>query len=45
LVEKQITDQARVHDLDPTEVVNKVLLANSAVKRLIDLTCTGESRS
>ncbi len=36
LVEKQIADQARLHDLDPADVVSDVLLANSAVKRLIE---------
>lgn len=36
LVEAQIEDQARVHNLDPADVVSDVLLANSAVKRLIE---------
>jgi len=36
LVEAQVADQARVHNRDPAEVVNTVLLANSAVKRLIE---------
>lgn len=36
LVEAQIADQARVHQLDPDEVVSEILLANSAVKRLVE---------
>lgn len=36
LVEKQITDQARVHSLSEDEVVTKVMLTRSAIKRLID---------
>ncbi|PVG84330.1 3-hydroxybutyrate dehydrogenase [Nocardioides gansuensis] len=36
LVEKQITDQARVHDLSEERVVGEVLLKNSAIKRLIE---------
>lgn len=36
LVEAQIDDQARVHGLDREDVVNDVLLAGSAVKRLIE---------
>ncbi|QBX55799.1 SDR family oxidoreductase [Nocardioides seonyuensis] len=36
LVEKQITDQARVHDLSEDEVLAQVMLKNSAVKRLVE---------
>jgi 3-hydroxybutyrate dehydrogenase len=36
LVEKQITDQARVHGLSEDEVVGQVLLKNSAIKRLLE---------
>ncbi|WP_026877811.1 3-hydroxybutyrate dehydrogenase [Jiangella gansuensis] len=36
LVEAQIADQARVHGLPQDQVVNDVLLANEAVKRLIE---------
>ncbi|MFF7333637.1 3-hydroxybutyrate dehydrogenase [Streptomyces sp. NPDC008150] len=36
LVEGQISDQARAHGLPPEEVLEKVLLERSAVKRLIE---------
>ena len=36
LVEAQIADQARVHGIPPAEVVQNVLLAENAVKRLIE---------
>jgi 3-hydroxybutyrate dehydrogenase len=36
LVEKQIADQARVHHLSETEVVEKIMLAPAAVKRLLE---------
>lgn len=36
LVEAQIADQARVHGLEPADVLEDVLLANSAVKRLVE---------
>jgi len=36
LVEKQIADQARVHGIPESEVVSKVMLAESAIKRLIE---------
>jgi 3-hydroxybutyrate dehydrogenase len=36
LVEKQIADQARVHGIPEDEVIEKVLLAQNAVKRLIE---------
>jgi 3-hydroxybutyrate dehydrogenase len=36
LVERQITDQARQHDIDEAEVVDKIMLAPAAVKRLVE---------
>ncbi len=36
LVEKQIADQARVHDLPEDDVLEQVILAPHAVKRLIE---------
>ncbi len=36
LVEKQISDQARIHDIPEDEVVEKVMLTESAVKRLVE---------
>jgi 3-hydroxybutyrate dehydrogenase len=36
LVEKQIADQARIHGIAESEVVERVLLAESAVKRLVE---------
>jgi 3-hydroxybutyrate dehydrogenase len=36
LVEKQIADQARVHEMSEDEVVTKVMLTRSAIKRLIE---------
>ena len=36
LVEKQVADQARVHGLSEDEVLTKVMLTRSAVKRLIE---------
>lgn len=36
LVEAQIADQARVHGIGEDEVVSRILLANSAVKRLVE---------
>lgn len=36
LVEGQIADQARLHGIDEREVVEKVMLAESAIKRLIE---------
>ena len=35
LVARQISDQARVHGMDAGEVVEKVMLTESAVKRLV----------
>ncbi|MEN2741721.1 3-hydroxybutyrate dehydrogenase [Microbacterium sp. X-17] len=36
LVEKQIADQARLNGIDEDEVLSRVLLAESAVKRLVE---------
>jgi 3-hydroxybutyrate dehydrogenase len=36
LVEKQIADQARLHNLPEAEVVAKIMLTESAVKRLVE---------
>ena len=36
LVEKQISDQARTHGIGEQEVVEKVLLSESAIKRLVE---------
>ncbi|GGM60687.1 3-hydroxybutyrate dehydrogenase [Microbacterium saperdae] len=36
LVEKQIADQARVHGIPEAEVVEKVMLVESAIKRLLE---------
>ena len=36
LVEKQIADQARVHGLSETEVIERIMLAPAAVKRLLE---------
>jgi 3-hydroxybutyrate dehydrogenase len=36
LVEKQIADQAKVHGIEPDEVVEQVMLTESAVKRLVE---------
>lgn len=36
LVEKQIVDQARVHGISEEEVVPKVMLTESAIKRLVE---------
>jgi 3-hydroxybutyrate dehydrogenase len=36
LVEGQIADQARTHGIPETEVVERILLARSAVKRLVE---------
>ena len=36
LIEKQIHDQARVHNLSESDVLNQVMLKNSAIKRLIE---------
>jgi 3-hydroxybutyrate dehydrogenase len=36
LVENQIADQARTHDLEPGEVIEQIMLAPAAIKRLIE---------
>jgi 3-hydroxybutyrate dehydrogenase len=36
LVEGQIADQARTHGIPPAEVVEKIMLAKAAIKRLIE---------
>jgi 3-hydroxybutyrate dehydrogenase len=36
LVEDQVADQARVHSIPESEVLEKILLARSAIKRLIE---------
>lgn len=36
LVEGQIADQAKANDIDPEEVVSKIMLQRAAIKRLID---------
>ncbi|SEI01981.1 MULTISPECIES: 3-hydroxybutyrate dehydrogenase [unclassified Leifsonia] len=36
LVEKQIADQARLHDIREEEVVEKVMLTEAAIKRLVE---------
>ncbi len=36
LVEKQIADQARIHGIPEAEVVEKIMLADLAVKRLVE---------
>lgn len=36
LVEKQIADQARIHNIPEEEVVEKVMLTESAIKRLVE---------
>ncbi len=36
LVEKQIADQARVHGIGEAEVVERIMLAESAIKRLVE---------
>lgn len=36
LVEKQITDQARMHGIAEAEVIEKVMLVESAIKRLLE---------
>lgn len=36
LVQKQITDQARIHGIAEEEVVSSIMLAESAIKRLVE---------
>ena len=42
LVDRQIADQARVHDLSPEEVIEQIMLKNAAIKRLIEPEEIGE---
>jgi 3-hydroxybutyrate dehydrogenase len=35
-VEKQIADQARVHGIPESEVIEKIMLTEPAVKRLVE---------
>ncbi|HAK13101.1 MAG TPA: D-beta-hydroxybutyrate dehydrogenase, partial [Chitinophagaceae bacterium] len=42
LVEKQIADQARVHNLSEEEVVSKVMLLKQAVKEFIPVETLGD---
>lgn len=35
-MEKQIVDQARVHSIPESEVVEKVMLTETAIKRLVE---------
>ncbi|MGV9193326.1 3-hydroxybutyrate dehydrogenase [Microbacterium sp. MC2] len=37
LVEKQIADQARIHGIGPDEVVEKIMLTESAIPRLVEV--------
>lgn len=36
LVEKQIADQARLHSIDESDVVERIMLTESAIKRLVE---------
>ncbi|MBV9256737.1 MAG: SDR family oxidoreductase, partial [Ktedonobacteraceae bacterium] len=36
LVEKQIADQARIHSIPESEVVEKIMAAEGAIKRLLE---------
>lgn len=36
LVEQQIADQAKLHNIDESEVVERIMLTEAAVKRLVD---------
>jgi 3-hydroxybutyrate dehydrogenase len=38
MVEKQIADQARIHGIAEEEVVEKIMLAESSIKRLVEPT-------
>jgi 3-hydroxybutyrate dehydrogenase len=42
LVEKQIADQARVHGIPESEVVEKIMLTEAAIKRLLEPAEVGE---
>ncbi|WP_295624329.1 3-hydroxybutyrate dehydrogenase [uncultured Corynebacterium sp.] len=36
LVEKQIADQAKTHGIEPDDVINDIMLTESAIKRLVE---------
>ena len=36
LVQKQIADQARIHDIPESDVVSRIMLTESAIKRLVE---------
>ncbi len=42
LVEKQIADQAKAHNMSPDEVVNKVMLLKQAVKEFVPVEVLGQ---
>ncbi len=42
LVEKQIADQAKAHNMSPDDVVNKVMLYKQAVKEFVSLETLGQ---
>lgn len=42
LVEKQIADQAKAHNMSPDDVVNKVMLYKQAVKEFVSLESLGQ---
>lgn len=42
LVEKQISDQAKAHNMSPEEVVNKVMLLKQAVKNFVPVEVLGQ---
>lgn len=43
LVEKQIADQAKAHNMSPADVVNKVMLYKQAVKDFVSLETLGQT--
>lgn len=43
LVEKQIADQAKAHNMSPNDVVNKVMLYKQAVKDFVSLETLGQT--
>jgi len=42
LVQKQIADQAKAHNISPEEVVNKIMLAKQAVKEFVPVETLGK---
>jgi len=42
LVEKQIADQAKAHNMSPADVVNKVMLLKQAVKEFVSVEALGQ---